>query len=379
MTNDANCLLEQHHDEIAFFYASPVGSLRVDGQLSATSDVEEAPQLLDFYAQKNPKETLIVGALPFHRHRPVRLIIPKRVVYAGAPSPKPLPIIPLAIRAQKLAYSPTPEQFMTNVSRALERLHSKSLAKVVLSRMINITTDDAINIKNLLCNLLRTNRLGRTFYLSNPSDSNHSVLVGSSPEVIMAKKGRTIRTNPLAGSSARSPDPAEDYCRGNALLHSEKELHEHALMIGAIETILRPFCSSLHVPKQPSLISTPTMWHLSSQIRGSLHDPNIDSLTLARALHPTPAVCGHPTEIALQSIHDLEGYDREWYAGLIGWMNHQGDGEWALTIRCAQIIDRTLTLYAGAGIVEGSEPNKELAETQAKFHTLSNALGIELQ
>lgn len=379
MPDYANSLVENHNENTRFFYASPMGSLRADGVLHQTSEIEEAYTWLDFYSRKDTKPSIIAGAIPFHAKNKAGLILPKQTFLAGSTSPTQQPLRAVAMGAQVISQYPTPEKFMDNIAQALMVLKSQSLRKVVLSRMIKITTENDIDIKKLLLNLLTTNRLARTFFWANSHEHQDSILIGSSPEVIISKQGLNIRTNPLAGSIARSANPIEDYLRGRALLNSQKDLHEHALMIGAIETILRRFCSTVQIPQHPSLISTPTMWHLSTQIKGTLSDPKIDSLSIARALHPTPAVCGHPTELALQSIQNLEGYERELYAGLIGWMNHKGDGEWALTIRCAKIFERSLTLYAGAGIVEGSEPHKELAETLAKFGTLSNALGFALQ
>lgn len=118
------------------------------------------------------------------------------------------------------------------------------------------------------------------------------------------------------------------------------------------------------------------MWHLSTEVRGELADPSTSSVALAASLHPTPAVCGSPTDRAREAIREIEPFDRHFYTGMVGWCNDSGDGEWVVTIRCAEVGERFLRLYAGAGIVAGSKPEAELAETSAKFRTMLQALGL---
>ena len=130
------------------------------------------------------------------------------------------------------------------------------------------------------------------------------------------------------------------------------------------------------VPSEPSIFHTETMWHLGTRIEGVLKDPATTSLDLALAMHPTPAVCGFPQQKAAEAISDIESFNRELFTGMVGWCNASGDGEWAVTIRCAEINANKIRLFAGAGIVPGSNPDKELGETSAKFKTMLNALGI---
>ncbi len=141
--------------------------------------------------------------------------------------------------------------------------------------------------------------------------------------------------------------------------------------------MLGRYCSGLDVPAEPEVVGTPTMWHLSTRISGRVGEDGPSSLELAEALHPTPAVCGVPLDRARDTIARLEPEDRGYYAGLVGWTGLDGDGEWVVTIRCAEVSDRTARLFAGAGIVAGSEPEAEVAETSAKFRTLLRALGAE--
>ncbi|MNW45467.1 Isochorismate synthase DhbC [compost metagenome] len=161
------------------------------------------------------------------------------------------------------------------------------------------------------------------------------------------------------------------------MLASAKDLHEHAVVIDAVAAALSPYCRKLEVPSQPSLIKTNTMWHLSTEIYGELKSTSTSSLELAMALHPTPAVCGTPTKLAREAIQEIEPFDRNLFTGMVGWCHENGDGEWIVTIRCAEIEDRNMVLYAGAGVVAGSTAESELAETSAKFRTMLEAMGLD--
>jgi len=141
-------------------------------------------------------------------------------------------------------------------------------------------------------------------------------------------------------------------------------------VVREIKRILQPFCAELSVPDSPSVIRTDTLWHLSTQIEGVLADPVPTALELAQALHPTPAICGYPTATARAAIGELENFERGYYAGLVGWQDEAGDGEWALALRCARVQGNQLRLYAGAGIVAGSDPQAEYIETRTKLATL---------
>lgn len=277
---------------------------------------------------------------------------------------------------------PKPQSFLAGVNDALGRFSRKELDKVVLSRTLEIENTTSFNVRDLVTRLESKNRDGYTFAIDLKDDiinsnSGLQTLIGASPELLISKRGNVITANPLAGSEPRSNDPEEDQNRAKRLKQSEKDLREHALVIEAVEKALKPFCSKLDVPKEPELIHTATMWHLSTSIQGELLNPSTSSLELALAMHPTPAVCGFPKEKAKMAIEEIEGYDRGLFTGMVGWCNLEGDGDWAVTIRCALVEDNSIRLYAGAGIVEGSSPEKELAETEAKFNTMLNALGVK--
>ncbi len=145
----------------------------------------------------------------------------------------------------------------------------------------------------------------------------------------------------------------------------------------AVREALAPYCRTLDVPARPTLVRTATMWHLSTTVTGEPADPAVSALELACALHPTPAVCGTPTATAREVIGELEPFDRGAYTGMVGWGDAGGDGEWVVTIRCAEAEERTLRLFAGAGVVEQSSPEAETAETGAKFQTFLQAVGVD--
>jgi isochorismate synthase len=199
-------------------------------------------------------------------------------------------------------------------------------------------------------------------------------LVGASPELLVSRRGRDVRSNPLAGSAPRSGDPVEDRANAEGLSGSSKNREEHEIVVEAVAETLRPFCTRLTWDPEPVLRETPNVWHLSTGFHGVLTDPAPSALDLVAALHPTPAVGGTPRDAALDAISDLEPFDRGRYAGPVGWMDAHGDGEWAIALRCAELSGDRAVLYAGAGIVAGSEPDDEVDETERKFRAFLDAL-----
>ena len=210
--------------------------------------------------------------------------------------------------------------------------------------------------------------------LPKDENENSKTLIGASPELLVSRHGMQVISNPLAGSRPRSDDPVEDKRRAEELLSSPKDLHEHAVVVEAVAAA--PILSYITCSEKPSVIHSEAMWHLSTEVKGELKNPNTSSLELAIALHPTPAVCGTPMEEAREAIQQIEPFDREFFTGMLGWSDLNGDGEWIVTIRCAEVQENTLRLYAGAGVVAESKPEDELAETSAKFQTMLKALGL---
>lgn len=273
---------------------------------------------------------------------------------------------------------PEPEEHRTAVQRAVQSL-GPDLEKVVLARSLRLVGPGPVDAAQVLRNLAWRDPAGFTFAMNLPPRTElpgPRTFIGASPELLVAKRGGRALSNPLAGSRPRSADATKDQHNAVELLGSAKDRREHALVVDAVAEGLRPFCTRLDVPGEPELIRTATMWHLSTRVTGELADPDTPSVELARALHPTPAVCGTPTGAARDAISRLEPFDRGFYTGAVGYTDASGDGEWAVAIRCADISGDGLDLYAGGGIVEGSDPAEELDETSAKLRTLLLALGI---
>jgi len=213
-----------------------------------------------------------------------------------------------------------------------------------------------------------------TFVTPDGDASWPTSLVGASPELLVSKRGLLVRSTPLAGSAPRSGDPEEDRANADALLASAKNREEHAIVVEAIEDVLGSFCERLDHDREPVLVETANVWHLATRFEGQLRDPSPNVVELVAALHPTPAVGGTPTATATAAIDELEPFDRGGYAGAVGWMDAEGDGEWAIALRCARLDGHGATLYAGAGIVADSRPADELDETDRKFRAFLDSL-----
>lgn len=281
-------------------------------------------------------------------------------------------------KVQLLRESPKREKFLDLVRQALDEIKNTELDKVVLSRSHHLQLSAPIDPNWLYSRLLHKHQQGFVYQVPYLHQNRRGVLVGASPELLVSKRGGVITSMPLAGSLPRSRDPEENERRAARLLSSKKDLHEHALVVEHIHRCLRPLCSELLVPRLPSVVATPTMLHLGTTIRGELahSQRELHALAIALELHPTPALCGVPIEKAESIIAQVEPEDREFYGGTVGWMNAAGDGEWAVTIRCAHLEAERVRLQAGVGIVRGSSPELELLETDAKLQTMLRALDL---
>jgi menaquinone-specific isochorismate synthase len=201
-------------------------------------------------------------------------------------------------------------------------------------------------------------------------------MVGATPELLVRRDGCEVSALVLGGTLPRGADPAEDLALGRELLASAKNNEEHAYAVDSIRDALEPLCAALDVEARPSLLKFPNLQHLGTQVRGTLADGKTpkSALALAAAVHPPAAVCGTPPGVALDLIRELEHMDRERYAGPVGWVDAHGNGEWGIAIRSGQISGHTARLFAGCGIVAGSEPAAELAETLVKLQPMQGAL-----
>lgn len=267
---------------------------------------------------------------------------------------------------------PEQDAFLAMVERAAALTATPEVDKVVLSRLIDITTRDRVDSGALMERLIAQNPASFNFHVPL---SDGGVLLGASPELLLRKEGQHFSSLPLAGSARRQPDDVLDREAGNRLLASGKDRHEHELVTQAMKSVLGPRSSQLSLPESPQLITTPTLWHLATPIAGTaLAEEN--AMSLACLLHPTPALSGFPHQAAKRLIAELEPFDRQLFGGIVGWCDDEGNGEWVVTIRCARLQQRTLRLFAGAGIVPASSPLGEWRETGVKLTTMLNVFGL---
>ncbi|WFB06239.1 isochorismate synthase [Streptomyces sp. LX-29] len=346
---------------------------------------------------------VVIGAVPFDQSAPAALAVPATLSSAPPLTADPLIALPATTAPAtdwEIRPVPAPEEYGAGVAAAVRRMRDGEFRKVVLARTLELrargprgpldapggpldaprdpleVSRGSVDVPAMVQRLARRDPSGHTFAL--PVGAGRTLL-GASPELLVARRGDRVIANPLAGSAPRSTDLAEDVRRAAALLESAKDLHEHAVVVDAVRAALAPHCAALDVPARPTLVRTATMWHLSTTVTGTLAAPRASALELACALHPTPAVCGTPTATAREVIRETEPFDRGFFTGMVGWGDASGDGEWVVTIRCAEADpeEGVMRLYAGAGVVAASRPEDETAETGAKFRTFLDAVGAE--
>ena len=322
----------------------------------------------------------VVGAVPFRpgaapHLQPVDLAAPVAALSIPA---LPVPTLPLPTLKRAVSV-PDAAGFEALVAAAVQTLRAGRLDKVVLGRLLDLHLHAAPDPAAVLARLRAAHPAAYAFSLPLPGDTT---LIGASPELLLRRAGRDVHLRPMAGTRPRPADPAahpaDDAARAHALLHSAKDRAEHALMVQAIADRLAPLCRTLSVPRTPELASTATLWHLATPIHAQLRDDSLGALDLVPLVHPTPAVCGVPTGAAQAYLEAAEPFDRGWFGGAVGWADEYGDGEWAVTIRCAELRGPHARLFAGAGLIADSDPTGERQETAAKFGTVLAALGFTL-
>jgi menaquinone-specific isochorismate synthase len=286
------------------------------------------------------------------RHRPVSPVRPVRPLAA-----------PAEIRWQD--GSLTALQWEHAVARAVARIKAGSLSKVVLARDQRATAERPVDVRVLLGRLASRYPGCYTFAVAG--------LVGATPELLIRRHGQQISSLVLAGTAPRGPNPREDAAIGAAMLASAKDVEEHKYAVASVRDALAPLCTCLEVEPRPSLLALANVHHLATKVTGTLADDR-SALSVAAALHPTAAVGGTPTDAAMELIRELEGMDRGRYAGPVGWVDARGNGEWGIALRCAEVDGPRARLFAGCGIVAGSDPVAELAETQSKLRPMQYAL-----
>ncbi|AXF76426.1 isochorismate synthase [Erwinia tracheiphila] len=317
---------------------------------------------------------LLVGAIPFDTTQPSALFIPRHTHFLER---RLLVTASGHLTLETTGQKAVPEKaiFTSMVVNALKAIETGSLNKVVLSRLIDITTARPLQPAALVNRLIALNPGCHHFYLPL---SDGTTLIGASPELLLRKSGRHFASQPLAGSARRNLNsPQRDVEIGQKLMQSPKDRHEHQLVIQAMWQRLQPRSITIHLPSQPVPVTTAQLWHLATKIEGEVASEQENSLSLACLLHPTPALSGHPQVAARRLIAQLEPFDRQLFGGLVGWCDEEGNGEWAVCIRCATLAGQRIRLFAGAGIVSASSPQAEWNETEVKFSTMLKVFGLQ--
>ena len=336
---------------------------------------------------------LAVGAFPFEATGVAVLVVPARAVVrreerltreivvgeADSSSSTDERIVgraePFApFGRMQLREEPGADSYATAVRAAVAMINAGAMRKVVLARTLEVDAGRELDPRQLLHRLRAVDPQAYTFAVAAGAEAGDGLLVGASPELLVSRHGREVRANPLAGSAPRAGDSDEDRANADQLTADAKNLREHAIVVDAVAAALDPLCDELTWGHEPVLLPTANVWHLSTQFRGVLRKPAPSALDLAAVLHPTPAVGGDPAQVAGRAIRELEPFERGLYAGPVGWVDANGDGEWAIAIRCARLHADRATLFAGAGIVSGSDPASEVDETDRKFRAFLDSL-----
>ena len=324
---------------------------------------------------------IAIGNIAFQRMAPATLVIPRKVVgkdEAGNcwittiddASPTISPALASQPKPSTFNVEPiTPiETYKKAVLAARDAVRSGAITKAVIAREIRVTSSIPIDVHAVLL------RLRATFARSYRYSINGCI--GASPELVVEIKGDRIRSHPLAGTTPRTGDPKTDDELARKLIASMKDQVEHRVVIDVIHEMLLPWCSYLDWEPEPSVLQVANVQHLGTLIEGHLSAVRPSVMEIVRTLSPTPALGGHPRDAALALIADVEELDRGPYGGAVGWVDGSGNGTWAVAIRCAELSDDRLAarLIAGGGIVAASDPDAELAETQAKFQAMLSAI-----
>ncbi|HEX9031097.1 MAG TPA: isochorismate synthase [Streptosporangiaceae bacterium] len=263
----------------------------------------------------------------------------------------------------------TAPQWERAVAAAVAAITAGDLRKVVLALELNAVAAQEIDTRVLLSRLAGRYPDCYTFACAG--------LVGATPELLIRRTGSELYSLVLAGTMPRGATPESDRDLGETLLGSAKDRDEHQYAVADVRTALRPLCHDLRVQEEPFLLRLANVQHLATEVHGQLASGEAAShsaLALAAALHPTAAICGTPAEPAMELIRELEGMDRGRYSGPVGWVDARGNGEWGIALRCGEIAGQQARLFAGCGIVAGSDPSAELAEARTKFWPMRYAL-----
>lgn len=263
------------------------------------------------------------------------------------------------------------EEWVKRVAEAISRVAANTVDKVVLARDVIATSSSEIDVRPILRKLAKEYPSTWTFSVDG--------LVGATPELLLRLSRGMVTSRVLAGTIPKTGDDEKDLALAASLARSSKDLEEHEYAVRSVAEALDPFCSSTNVPESPFVLHLANVMHLATDVTGALVETkqHIDAFSLLKSLHPSAAVCGTPRNIAFDIIDEIEGLNRGRYAGPVGWIDSSGDGELGIALRCGQITDHTIRIFAGCGIVAGSNPEKELEESNAKMVAMRSALQSE--
>jgi menaquinone-specific isochorismate synthase len=263
-------------------------------------------------------------------------------------------------------------EWKNQVASAVTKIKNGDLEKVVLARDLIGKSAEVISKRNLISSLSKNYPSTWVFLVAN--------LIGATPELLVRLNKSLVTSRILAGTIRKSGDEAKDLGLAASLAKSSKDLEEHEYAVRSVAEALEPFCSSTNVPESPFVLHLANVMHLATDVTGVLNDATtpIDIFALISSLHPSAAVCGTPTQVASAVINELEEMNRGRYAGPVGWIDARGDGEIGIALRTGELSDdeKSIRIFSGCGIVAGSNPEDELAESQAKLSPMRTALEI---
>lgn len=260
------------------------------------------------------------------------------------------------------------DEWKKRVTEVINRVNTNGVDKVVLARDIVANSDSEIDARPILKKL--SSEYPSTWVFSVDG------LVGATPELLLRLSRGMVTSRVLAGTIPKTGNDEKDLALAASLARSSKDLEEHEYAVRSVADALDPFCSSTNVPESPFVLHLANVMHLATDVTGALIESkqHIDAFSLLKNLHPSAAVCGTPRNLAFDVIDEIEGMDRGRYAGPVGWIDASGDGELGIALRCGQITDRKIRIFAGCGIVAASIPEKEVEESNAKMIPMRSAL-----
>lgn len=362
-------------DGVGFAGRGVAARVPVDGAVDLLATIEHDDRV------GGANGPIALGAFPFSPGADAELVVPAVVVGKDVDGRRWVTAIDGADEQLAPPRMPSPsaatwtirplveiDHYLTAVAAARDAVRGERMAKAVIARPILVEADRPIDVHAVL------HRLKATFGSSHRFSVDG--FLGASPELLVAVDGDVVSAFPLAGTTRTTGDPDLDAQLAAELHASPKNRIEHRAAIEMVRDTLLPFCSYLDWAPEPEIVKVANVQHLGSRAEGMLSKPAATVVELVRALQPTPAVGGYPRETAIDLITEVEGFERGLYGGAVGWCDRNGDGRWAVSLRCAELSAdrRSARLVAGGGIVADSEPLAELAETQAKFQAMLSAL-----